>query len=139
MIKLTPSTTDDIEQIQEWISLDQLSRPSTPEWWLTGANGSLLIFCLTDDKGPLCFVRLDRDGELVRFHMLFGPVSEVSKIRLIKGILKAIPIVMNHAKDIGAKGAVFDSRSPSLIAFMERQGFIFDKGEDYILKFCEVS
>jgi hypothetical protein len=136
MINFSPSTADDLEQLGEWIMADKLSRPSTPEWWFTGSG--LLTFCLQDSISPVCYVRLDREGQMVRLHTLFGPSSEIHKIRLVKAMLKAIPAVIEYSKSIGAIGVVFDSRSESLISFMKRQGFKDCGNSDFVLAFCEV-
>lgn len=77
-IKLTPSLPSDVEQLTEWIACDPYHfHQSHPEWWLTGAKGSLLAFCLTDAQGPLTFVRLEEEGEYVRIHTQFAPESVV--------------------------------------------------------------
>jgi hypothetical protein len=134
MIDFTPSTADDLEQLGEWIAADKLSRPSTPSWWFTGQG--LLTFCLQDSIGPVCYVRLEREDQMTRLHTLFGPPEEVHKIRLVKAMLKAIPVVIEYSKSTGASGVVFDSKSESLISFMKRQGFIsLDKGDDFVLYF----
>ena len=140
MAKLTPTTQEDIEQIKEWISLDPFHKDDLsfkePEKLLTGRG--LLSFCLSDDFGPLCFVRLDAEGEMVRFMTQFGPEEEVSKKRLIVGLLSTgIPALIAFAKGKGYKGLVFESINESLINFMAKQGFKSSVGNDYVLTFEE--
>jgi len=135
MIKLTPSTPDDIEQIKEWTLHDPYHfHQGQPEWWLTAAEGSLLAFCLMDSKGPLTYVRLDTEGEYVRIHTQFAPESVVSKRRLIVGMIWNIEVLIALFKDY--KGLIFNSVSPSLIAFMSKKfGFKPVGNDDYRLDF----
>lgn len=134
---LTPTTREDIPQIQEWIEADSYHKDDpnwTPESLLTG-NGEL-AFCLMDDQGPLCFVRLNAEGERLRLSTQFGPESEVSKKRLVTGLLSSgIPAIIEFGKQKGFRGIVFESTNPSLIVFMGKQGFFLDKGNDYKLAF----
>lgn len=135
-MKLTESTLSDIKQLTEWIASDSYHKvQGQAEWWLTG-NGGLLSFCLQDEKGPLCYVRLDAPYEgLVRLHTQFGPIEEVSKIRLVRGMLKCIPIVIDFSKNQGALGIIFNSVSPTLIAFMSKYGFRPTEDDDFVLLF----
>jgi hypothetical protein len=125
-------------RIQEWISKDPWHRddPSwVPEGLLTG-NGAL-SFCVSDSEGPLCYVRLDAEGEMLRLATQFGPEEEVSKKRLVTGLLSAgIPAIIEFGKNNGYRGIVFETVNPSLIAFMEKQGFLKTaKENDYALVF----
>jgi len=137
MVKLTPTLPSDLEKIQKWIQVDPWHKDETrhsAEFLLTG-NG-LLTFCLTDDNGPICFVRLDAEGEMLRLATQFGPESEVSKKRLVVGLLSmGIPAIVKFGKDQGFKGIVFESTSESLVAFMSRQGFKHVNDNDYALVF----
>lgn len=140
MTKLSPTTQENIEQIKGWISLDLFHKddPSfkEPEKLLTGQG--LLSFCLVDDEGPLCFVRLDAEGDMVRFATQFAPEEEVSKRRLIIGLLSTgIPALIAFAKEKGYKGLVFESTNESLINFMAKQKFKSAGGNDYALTFEE--
>jgi hypothetical protein len=133
-MKFTNSVLSDIPQIQEWINMDSdHCEKSTPEWWLTGSG--VLSFCLQDDKGPLCYVRLDA-GERMRLHTQFAPREEVSKLRLVKGMLWCIPKVVEFADSKKAKGVVFSSKNQELIDFMQRRfAFIPVDGDDYAFDF----
>lgn len=134
-MKLEPSTEKDVQQLSRWITADPYHKDCLdPVWWLTGSG--LLTFCLQDDKGPVCYVRLDEENEvLIRLHTQFGPREEVSKLRLIKGMLYCFPMVRifcNHRYS----SIVFNSVSPLLIDFMERKyGFQPVGGNDYVLPF----
>ena len=133
MIKLVPSTEQDIEQLTEWIKSDPYHKDClNPVWWLTGADGSLLCYCLQDSEGPLCYVRLDpKDSDgLIRLHTQFAPVEQISKIRLVKGMLKCVPIMMEFCKQQQATGLVFESRSSLLIDFMKRKFGFKDLSQD---------
>lgn len=134
---LTPTTREDIPQIEEWIKADPYHKDDpdwTPESLLTG-NGEL-TFCLTDDSGPLCFVRLNAEDDRLRLSTQFAPEEEVSKKRLVTGLLsEGIPMIIEFGKRRGFKGIVFESTSDSLINFMSRQGFVLDKDDDYVLIF----
>lgn len=137
MATLAPTTYDDLALIRGWILVDPWHKddPSfQAEKLLTGFG--LLSFCLRDEEGPLCFVRLDAEGDMVRFATQFGPEGEVSKRRLILGMLSlGIPTIANFARRKGYRGLVFESVSPTLIAFMQKQGFKHAENNDYSLIF----
>lgn len=137
MIKLTASIESDIGQIREWIAADPYHKhQGQPEWWLT-ENG-LLAFCLMDDKGPLTFVRLDEEGEYIRIHTQFAPESVVSKRRLVVGMLQCVGVLTDIYKTQGKKGFVFESISPTLIAFMNKhKGFSSIGSNQYRVDFEE--
>jgi hypothetical protein len=139
MIKFTPSTYEDLEQLGEWILHDPYHfHLGQPEWWLTGAAGSLLAFCLMDDRGPLTYVRLDEEGEYVRIHTQFAPKTEVSNRRLVVGMIYAVKSLIKLYESEGKKGLVFNSVSPSLIGFMDKHlGFKSVGNDDYRLDFEE--
>lgn len=135
-MQFTPSTFDDIEQIREWILHDPYHfHQGQPEWWLTGVDESLLAFCLADERGPLSYVRLDAEGEYVRIHTQFAPLSVVSKRRLVVGMIQALKTLADLYK--GAyKGLVFNSINPSLIAFLDKHlGFKPVGNNDFRLDF----
>lgn len=134
-MRLTASTLDDIEQIKEWTLHDPYHfHQGQPEWWLTAAEGSLLAFCLMDDRGPLTYVRLDTEGEYVRIHTQFAPEAVVSKRRLIVGMIWCIAVLIELFHQY--KGLIFNSVSPGLVAFMDKK-FKFKPvgGDDYRLDF----
>jgi hypothetical protein len=137
MIRIRETVQSDLETIERWKQLDDIHKDDPeciPEYLLTGRG--LLCFCLTDDIGPLCFVRLDKDEDLVRLATQFGPKQETSKRRLVMAMLKVgIPSVILFAKNKHFKGVVFKSNRPKLIKFMTGQGFIPQPDNDYILRF----
>ena len=140
IMKLSPTTQDDLEQIQEWIDADPYHKDD-PTWKAEGllTGRGVLAFCLSDEISPLCFVRLDAEGGMLRLATQFGPEPEVSKSRLVKGLLATgIPAIIEFGKAKGYKGIVFESTSESLINFMKMQGFFKAAGEhDYALTFGE--
>lgn len=138
MINFSSSTENDLEQLTEWIQHDPYHfHLGQPEWWLTGAQGSLLAFCLMDEKGPLTFVRLDNEGEYVRIHTQFAPEAVVSKRRLLVGMMQSMEQLIKLYK-LNKKGMIFNSISPTLIAFMiKRFGFKSVGKDDYQLIFGE--
>lgn len=137
MIRLTETTSGDLPQLREWVAADNWHRDNplnVPELMLTG-NG-LLSFCLQDDKGPLCYVKLTNAKELARISIQFGPESEVSKRRLVVGLATTgIPAMAIFAKEQGYKGLVFESINPALIGFGSKFGFKAVGGDDYALIF----
>jgi len=140
VIRTSPTTLDDLDQIREWIAQDRWHKddPSwTAESLLTGKG--TLSFCVLDDKGPLFFVRLDQEGDMLRLATQFGPEGEVSKSRLVKGLLSmGIPTITEFGKVKGYKGIVYESTNESLINFMKMQGFFKSAGEnDYALTWEE--
>lgn len=139
MIQFSPSLNDDIQQIVEWTAHDPYHfHQDQPEWWLTNADGSLLAFCLMDARGPLSYVRLDAEGEYVRIHTQFAPRAVVSRGRLVVGMIQAIKALTETYKQFGAKGLVFNSINPALVAFMEKNLEFKSVGnDDYRLDFEE--
>lgn len=140
MIRLLPTTENDLEQIREWVAADPWHKNKEswkgPEGLLTG-NG-LLSFCLQDEKGPLVYVRLDAEKDLIRIAMQFALESEVSKRRLVVGLAKmGIPAMIEFAKQNSYKGLVFESINQALIGFGDRFGFRSIGDNDYALIFEE--
>lgn len=124
MISLETTTEQHLPKITEWIAADPWHRDfhNDPKWLLTGRG--VLTFHIVDDEGPLCFVRLDSEGKMLRLATQFGPENEVSKRRLVVGLLECgIPTIKTFGQENGFKGIVFESASESLIQFMNRQGF----------------
>lgn len=137
-MNITESTEQDIQQLTEWIQNDPYHKDClNPTWWLTG-NG-LLSYCLTDSKGPTMFVRTDQENELLRLHVQFAPESEVSKLRTIKSMTWAMPVMEYFAKQNKLKGMIYKSVSPSLISFMQiKFGFTpLGHDDDYVVEFSE--
>lgn len=126
MIRLTETTPQDIQQVKEWIAADPWHRDDPlnqfPERMITG-NG-LLSFCIQDDEGPVCYVKLTEDGGLVRCAIQFGPESEISRKRVSKALTEAgVPAMKIFAKEAGYTGLIFESVNPELIAFAKKFGF----------------
>ena len=137
MIQFIPSTENDLQPLQEWIANDPYHfHQGQPEWWLSEAAGSLFAFCMTDDSGPLTYVRLDIEGEYIRIHTQFAPETVVSKRRLIVGMIRAIDSLIIMYRDMGAKGLIFNSVNPTLVAFMSKRFDFKSVGnDDYRLDF----
>lgn len=136
-MKFTESTESDIEQLSEWIKADPYHKDClNPYWWLTG-NGGLLSYCLQDNRGPTMYVRLDKENDLLRLHTQFSPESEVSKLRVVKSLLWALPKMEVIAHENNLKGFIYKSVSPSLIDFMKKKfGFVSaDSDNDYQMMF----
>ncbi len=137
MIHLSETTDDDLEQITEWLNADSWHKDdplNKPELMITG-NG-LLAFCLSDDEGPLAYVKLTEEGDLNRISIQFAPENVVSKRRLAVGLVEAgIPAMKIFAQENGYKGLVFESINPSLIAFGRKQGFESIGNNDFAMIF----
>jgi hypothetical protein len=134
-MKFVASTERDIGQLSRWIQNDPYHKNYIdPIWWLTG-NG-LLSYCLYDSKGPTMYVRLDKDGDSLRLHCQFAPASEVSKMRVAKSLLQALPRMRKVATDNGLNAFVYKSVSPDLVSFMQTVfGFVPVGNDDYKLQF----
>lgn len=137
MINFSTSTLDDVDQIKEWAEHDPYHFVTeNAEWWLTSQG--FLSFCLQDEIGPICYVRLDSEDGLTRLHTQFAPETIVSKKRLIVGMLEAIKTTIPYLMSKGSQGIIFNSVSPSLIEFMDKQlGFKAVGNDDYKLIFEE--
>jgi hypothetical protein len=134
MISFIPTTAEHINTLRSWITKDKFSRISTPRFWMTGE--SLLSFCCQDDS-PVLFVRIDAEGDAARLHTLFGPPEDVSKRRIAESLAVGFPKIADELRRQGFKMAVYESVSPSLIAFMSAFGFIPSTGSsnDFVLEF----
>lgn len=130
-MKFTTSTIDDIEQITEWIENDPYHKDCLdPFWWLTGQG--LLSYCIQDSTGPTMYVRLDLEVPYLRIHTQFAPLTEVSKTRVVKSLLWALPRMETVARNNGCTNYVFKSTSPDLIQFMFKKfGFVSIGSDDY--------
>lgn len=125
MIKFTSTQVDDQPMILRWMESDPYhcinATITGSEWWLTGMG--LLSGCIEDAHGPAMFFRFDREDNLVRLHTQFGPENEVSKRRVVKVIMEALPALRTKALEYGGRGFIFESTSPLLIRFMYSIGF----------------
>lgn len=126
MINVSETTESDIPQIAEWIAADPW-HCNDPKWQnpknLITGNG-LMSFCLSDESGRLAYVQLLDDGDDARIAVQFAPEEEVSKRRLILGLIKVgIPVMKGLAEGFEKKGLVFETFSPLLIGFAEKNGF----------------
>jgi hypothetical protein len=128
---LSPSTPDDIEQLTEWIKNDPYHKDCLdPLWWLTGQG--VLSYCIQDNRGPTMYVRIDLDMLALRIHTQFAPLAEVSKVRVVRSLLWALPRMKPVAVQNGCNSYVFNSTSPDLIEFMKKKfGFVSVGGGDY--------
>lgn len=119
-MQFTPSTSDDIEQLTEWIAHDPYHKDCLdPFWWLTGQG--VLSYCLQDGQGPTMYVRIDQDNFALRIHTQFAPLAEVSKLRVVRSLMWALPRMKTVAVMNGCNTYVFNSTSPDLIGFMEKK------------------
>jgi hypothetical protein len=136
-MKFISSTERDIEQLSGWIQNDPYHKDClNPLWWLTGQG--FLAYCVWDDRGPTMYVRIDKEGDLMRLHCQFSPELEVSKRRVIRSLTWALPKMQILGEQHQMKGFVFRSVSPTLIAFMQKKfGFVFVGRDDYKMLFEE--
>jgi hypothetical protein len=134
MVDIRVVTPADLPTIAAWIKADPWHRDEArndPAFLLTGKG--LLTFCLCDDEGPLCYTRLDPEGDLIRAAVQFAPTEQISKRRLIIGMLKMFfPVIKQFARNRKSKGLIYESVSPTLIAFCEKQGFVSVGNDDYV-------
>jgi hypothetical protein len=137
MIHFEPVAAEDLDLLNLWIALDDHHHGQSSEFWLTGTAGSLLAFRLADNEDTLLYARCDEPADgVVRLHIQFLPTEVVSKRKLIAGMLKAIPVLFDYLKTV-ASVVVFESVSPALISFFERQTFKSVGKDDYLLTFGE--
>jgi len=127
MLQYKHTTVEDIPKIDEWVKQD-------PDH-VNKCNGSLFVL-KPDEKGAQCIEV--RDDEGVVFYLKFtnalivdtqfGPESEVSKDRVRDALKDAFVFFSASSKNLGYHAMLFESVSPSLIAFFKRFGFkrLFD-------------
>lgn len=113
-MKFSPTEITDIPQLVEW----GVPEDRTAEW-LSG-NSLLLTFCLMDDEGPLLFCRYEPEGSLARMYTIFGPEEEVSKKRIVMGMIVGLPVVYGFMKSKGLKGIIFHTENDSLVQWMQK-------------------
>lgn len=134
-IKFVPTAFGDVEQLTKWIEHDPYHKDClNPEWWLTG-NG-LLSFRVDDQNGAVMYIRTEPDDGLLRIHTQFAPEQEVSKLRVVKAIVKGLPKLEQLARQNDLIGFVYRSVSPLLIEFMTKKfGFTAVGSDDYRMLF----
>jgi hypothetical protein len=136
MTRFVASTGADVLNLMEWIAADPYHHEHiTPHWWLT-AQG-YLSFRLDDAWGPVLYVRVDDEGEYFRLHVQFAPPDLVSRSRVVCAMLDAIPQMVEIARLKGKRGLITESVSPSLIAFLCKQGFKPTTNNDYVREIAE--
>jgi hypothetical protein len=127
---MEPTTVEDIPVLSRWIQADPYHRDHLdPLWWLTGTD-CRLAYKVVDDEGTTLYMRTDIDGDRLRLHTQFG-TEEVSKKRTATSLLWGWPAMIQLAKKDGLRGCVFESTSPTLIAFMAKQRFKPAGNNDY--------
>lgn len=120
--------------IREWINADPDHRGRvTAENWFSGEATCLLV---EDREGPLFFLRLCnelRAGGIPpeprrrwRIDMQFSPVSP---LRIARALATGSAWLVERARHLGYDELVYDSSTPRLVQFMERNGFHRAEGE----------
>lgn len=139
-MKLAPTTREDLPLVQSWLDADTWHRDNLAnraDYMLTGFG--LLCYQVQDDRGTVFFIRLEQDSkneDLIRVVAQFAPEAEVSKRRVIAGLIKAfLPASKKFAANKGYAGLIFESVNPSLISFMSKFGFQAVGGDDYAFRF----
>jgi hypothetical protein len=133
MTRFTPSTENDVQQLSEWINADCYHKDClNPGWWITGSG--FLSFCVQDSQGPTMYARVDVENDSLRLHCQFAPQSEVSRARVIKALLFAIPRMKELAKSENLSRLITQSTSEPLIGFLSRLGFVQATHSDYVLE-----
>ncbi len=128
-MKLTTSSLSDLEQIKEWVEKDPFHKnQNQPAWWLTGQG--LLSFCVQDSKGPVVYVRLDKQDDMLRLNCQFAPEEEVSKLRVMKALIWTFPQMVHVIKQNKLKGFVYKSVNQPLIDFMQLKFSFTPTGND---------
>lgn len=59
---INETTMEDRDRLAEWIAADNSKKHAEPESWYTGKG--LMSFKYEDTKGPVCYIRLDKEGDL---------------------------------------------------------------------------
>lgn len=81
------------------------------------------------------YLRLDKEAEFVRMHIQFAPENEVNRVRVARVLFDGIPRMISTLEAWAYQGIIFESQSPSLVAFMDRMKFVHKSGDDYVLTF----
>lgn len=136
MSYFVPTTYDDEPLIQRWVDADPWHPEGDPEhWWVIGGY---LHFKVMDEDGVVAFVRLDREGDLLRFHTKFAPVEEVNEKRVARAIINTISGVKPYAITDHVEGFIIASVAPKLVAFLcKNLGFKPDVSDNVKMMFGE--
>lgn len=111
--------------IDEWISRDpdHVARSMTSQFFFEPG----FSFAIVDYRDVIMFVRIDRkaaDPERATIHIQF---NQGHRRRTVAALLTGFPTVCEKLKAAGISTLVFDSVSPTLIAFCQKHiGFISD-------------
>lgn len=110
-------TESDKPTISKWISRDpdHSKKKMTAEFFFVPET---LPFAIEDETGVVMFVRIDLHGAAAVMHIQF---DEGERRRTAIALIKSFPIVRDSAKSVGARAIIFDSVSPSLIAFCKKR------------------
>jgi len=135
-VRFEASTEADIDQIKDWLALDDSKPEGLPaEYWLTGSNG-ILVCRVSDDEGVVLYLRCEMEDDLIRFHALFIP-GDTNRKRIAVLLTNAFPQFFQHmVTEYCAEGMVMMTGSEDLARFMTTK-FGFERVEgtnDYVLK-----
>lgn len=111
-----PIKAGELPLIQEWIDADDDHRAKGMKSSFF-AEPDRVSFCITDQLGPVMFVRLDPEFPSVRVHIQFPPTGSN---RIGRALALNFQEVREQLQRLGAKKLVFDSVSARLTSFCER-------------------
>jgi hypothetical protein len=126
-MKYPISSEQDLPQLKRWVDADPAHKNVIePGFWIRPVSDGGVpeegIQCLRveDDKGAVFYLRMEN---AIRVYVQFPPEEEISKSRLSSALRRAMWFIGGGAKKAGYHEMMFDSKSPSLVAFFERLGF----------------
>ena len=107
---------EDILTIAEWIQRDPPHREINPSFFCFEGPG-VSCYAISDDQGPVIFVRQETEGSATRLHTQF-PWGIGARKRIAKALSEAYPLVRDDARTRGFKAIRFETKSLALIRFM---------------------
>jgi len=132
-MRLAPSNESDLPEIGAWVAADPWHNSLGDDFWLTGSN-CFFAGKLQDDRGTVCYVKVREEDRGYRLDTQFAPAYQVSRSRVVKAAIKFFAVLGDLARANGKQYIIAESRSPSLIAFLERVGWRYGNGDNLKLE-----
>ena len=120
MIVFRQAEPEDILMLTVWIEADRVHRDRIKPEFFTERTTNISCYAIQDDKGPVIFVRQEKEGDAFRLHTQFPPTS---RRRIVKALEQAYPLVAADAKRRGYREIHFETGSIALARVMFAMGF----------------
>ena len=113
MIYFRKTEPEDILLIAEWIAVDEKHKDISPDFF-TFEGPFVSCYVVSDEEGPVIFVRQEASSQDTRLHTQFSPDTK----RVAKALEEAYPLVTEDARQRGFRSVRFETTSIALVRFM---------------------